>query len=140
MKRRLCSRRPIPVRKTLLVNLECWKRAASDDGLLLALAEEWTVLCSALRMVAGGWLWLLKRLGEAAALCKIFGRVPETSTVAASKALIKAFWLEALRHCNHRQNLYLLWNLRICWKDHGCLLPVSYMAIMTQDNGPNVPS
>ena len=38
------------------------------------------------------WLWLLKRLDEAAALREVFGRVPEISTVVASKASIQAFW------------------------------------------------
>ena len=38
------------------------------------------------------WLWLLKRLDEAAASSEIFGQVPETSTVVASKASIEAFW------------------------------------------------
>ena len=38
------------------------------------------------------WLWLLKRLDEATASSEIFGQIPETSTVVASKTSIEAFW------------------------------------------------
>mmetsp|Transcript_11303 Transcript_11303/g.31186 ORF Transcript_11303/g.31186 Transcript_11303/m.31186 type:complete len:321 (+) Transcript_11303:99-1061(+) len=38
------------------------------------------------------WLWLLQRLDDAAASKEIFGKVPATSTVVASKASIEAFW------------------------------------------------
>lgn len=40
----------------------------------------------------GRWLWLLKRLDEAAASNEVFGDLPDSSAVVASKASIEAFW------------------------------------------------